>query len=68
MTGFDTSDGYRIEPLDDRDSDDPDFTIDPMLSCSNTDFGGEDPASDPEPRGEVAPAWNSEDRLGEVEG
>jgi hypothetical protein len=52
------SDGYSIEPIDDRDEDDPDFRIDPILSCSNTDFGGEDPAiADPDPEPELAPAW-----------
>jgi hypothetical protein len=38
------ADGYRIEPIDDRDEDDPDFEIKPILSSSNTDFGGKDPA------------------------
>lgn len=36
MTGYDTADGYVNGPLDDRDSDDPDFTVDHDLSeqCS----------------------------------
>lgn len=32
------------EPLDDRDSEEPDFRVEEELSCSNTDFGGKDPA------------------------
>lgn len=39
MTGYDTSDGYRIEPLDDRDEDDPEFTVDPILSGVENDGG-----------------------------
>lgn len=54
MNGFDTSDGYRVEPLDNRDEDEPDYTIDPILSSSNTDFGGEDPAKIEEPTGTPA--------------
>lgn len=32
------------EALDQRDSENPDFQVDELLSCSNTDFGGKDPA------------------------
>jgi hypothetical protein len=32
------------EALDDRDSDDPDFEVDEYFSCTNTDFGGDDPS------------------------
>jgi len=39
MTGYDTSDGFRVEPLDDRDSDDPEYTIDPMFSGTQDDGG-----------------------------
>lgn len=28
------------EPLDDRDSEEPDFQVEEELSCTNTDFGG----------------------------
>lgn len=48
MTGYHSSDGYRIEPLDNRDEDEPEYTIDPVLSSSNTNFGGEDPATIPD--------------------
>lgn len=43
--------GHVEGPLDDRDEVEPDFEVDPYLSCSNTDFGGRDPAED---EGEVA--------------
>jgi len=32
------------ETLDDRDEAEPEFRVDEGLSCSNTDFGGKDPA------------------------
>lgn len=32
------------ETLDDRDSTEVDFTVDEALSCSNTNYGGSDPA------------------------
>lgn len=46
MMGYHDSDGYRIEPLDDRDEEDPEYEIDPEFSCTNTDFGGDDPAKE----------------------
>ena len=39
MTGYDTARGYRVEPLDDRDDEDPDWTIDPMFSGVHNDGG-----------------------------
>jgi hypothetical protein len=51
-------DGYG--PNDDRDEEDPEWTVDPEFSCTNTDFGGEDPAAgEPLPE-EMAPAWGDE--------
>jgi hypothetical protein len=44
VNGYHSEDGWSIEPLDDRDEDDPEYRIDPILSSSNTGFGGEDPA------------------------
>jgi hypothetical protein len=41
MIGYDTADGYRVEPLDNRDEAEPGYEVNPILSCSNTDFGGE---------------------------
>jgi len=32
------------EPLDDRDSDQPEFEVDSEFSSTNTNYGGEDPA------------------------
>lgn len=32
--------------FDDRDEENPEYTVNPDLSCSNTDFGGKDPAED----------------------
>lgn len=54
MTGFDSSEGYRIEPFDNRDDEEPDYEIRPELSSSNTDFGGKDPAIIEEPTGTPA--------------
>ena len=39
MIGYDTTDGYRIEPLDNRDEDDPGWSIDPMFSGTQDDGG-----------------------------
>jgi len=62
MPGYHSSEGYRNEPLDDRDSDDPEFELIPEFS-SNTDFGGEDPAiADSDPYSEIAPAWDLVER------
>jgi hypothetical protein len=41
------SKGHVDEPLDDRDSPE-DFEVDSYFSCTNTDFGGTDPAMDGE--------------------
>jgi hypothetical protein len=41
-----TPEGYSIGPSDDRDKEDPEWTIDPILSSTNTGFGGPDPAAD----------------------
>jgi hypothetical protein len=38
-------DASRI--IDDRDESDPDFEVQKELSCTNTDFGGNDPAAEP---------------------
>jgi len=63
MNGYDTAEGYRVEPLDDRDDEDPEYTIRPVFSSPDFDFSSEDPAvRGPEPREEVAPAWNRKDR------
>jgi hypothetical protein len=43
----DPEEGHVDEPLDDRDSNE-DFEVDPYLSCTNTDFGGSDPAEEPD--------------------
>lgn len=40
-------------PIDDRDEEDPTFPVRDEYSCTNTDFGGEDPAID-EPTTEIA--------------
>lgn len=58
MQGFDTAEGYRIAPMDSdegrlgdeerHENHGEDFELNPELSSSNTDFGGEDPAKDPE--------------------
>jgi hypothetical protein len=40
-------------PIDDRDEDSPDFPVQEEYSCTNTDFGGGDPAAD-EPTTEIA--------------
>lgn len=37
--GFHDSKGYRDEPLDDRDEEDPEYTIDPMFSGTHADGG-----------------------------
>lgn len=39
MTGYHTADGFVNGPMDDRDADDPEFTVDPELSqmCSPGD-------------------------------
>ena len=39
MTGYDTNEGYRVEPLDDRDAEDPEYEIDPMYSGTHDDGG-----------------------------
>lgn len=39
MTGYDTHDGFRDEPFDNRDDDDPEYTIDPMFSGTHADGG-----------------------------
>jgi len=39
MTGYDTNEGYRSEPLDNRDSEDPEYTVDPMFSGTHADGG-----------------------------
>lgn len=58
MNGYDTSKGFEIGPMDDRDDEEPEYTVDPALSCTNTDFGGKDPATEgPDPMPEMAPAW-----------
>jgi len=63
MSKHDTAEGYRIAPLDDRDEDDPHWSIDPVFSSPDFDFSSEDPAVEgPEPREEIAPAWNHEER------
>jgi len=62
MPGYHSSEGYCNEPLDDRDSDEPEFEVIPELS-SNADFGGEDPAiADSDPYPGMAPAWNTVER------
>jgi hypothetical protein len=38
-------DASRI--IDDRDEANPDFEVQKELSCTNTGFGGKDPASEP---------------------
>lgn len=58
MNGFDTSEGYRIEPMDSEaarvgteerhENDDEEFEVNPALSSTNTDFGGQDPAMEPD--------------------
>lgn len=54
--------GFDLGPMDDRDEDNPDFEVDPEFSCTNTDFGGVDPAEEgPGPIQEIAPAWNTAD-------
>lgn len=63
MNGYHSSDGYRIEPLDDRDEASPPYRIDPQLSSPDFQFSEEDPATaDPDPKPELAPPWNHEDR------
>lgn len=44
MTGNDQSDDFSIGVMDSRDEESPDYEINPILSCSNTNFGGKDPA------------------------
>lgn len=62
------SDGYRISPFDDRDEEDPEYTVDPVLSGAGTGFDPEDPAvRDPDPKEPMAPAWNHEDRDDDIE-
>jgi hypothetical protein len=39
-----TEDVTIASPLDDRDSEEPEYEVDPAFSCTNTNFGGEDPA------------------------
>jgi hypothetical protein len=39
--------GHVDGPLDNRDSDE-NFEVDSYFSCTNTDFGGTDPAEEPE--------------------
>lgn len=39
VKGYHSGDGYRIESLDDRDEEDPKYTIDPMLSGTHADGG-----------------------------
>jgi hypothetical protein len=62
MIGYDTSYGFEMGPLDNRDSEDPEFEVNTKLSCSNTNFGGKDPADEPEPNKEVEPAWNHDEK------
>lgn len=60
MTGHNPENSI-VEPIDDRDSDDPDFEIEPVLSSPDFDFSDEDPAALPESdTGPVEPAWNTE--------
>lgn len=64
MRGFDTSNGYRMAPMDSNEARLSDeerhenhsekYEINPILSCSNTDFGGSDPAEIQEPEGTPA--------------
>lgn len=39
MNGYDTAEGYHIGPLDDRDVENPDYTIDPMFSDTGNHGG-----------------------------
>lgn len=43
MNGYDTSEGYHIGPLDDRDEAHPEYTIDPILSYDDN-HGGDHPS------------------------
>jgi hypothetical protein len=45
MKGYDTNEGYRIEPLDDRDDEDPHWSINPIYSSPDFQFSEEDPAT-----------------------
>lgn len=51
------TDDYDLRPIDTDESryenSKEDFEVNPLLSCSNTDFGGDDPAIDPTPSGET---------------
>jgi hypothetical protein len=39
VKGYHDSDGYRDEPLDNRDEENPEYIIDPMLSGTHADGG-----------------------------
>lgn len=61
---------WSIEPNDDRDEDNSTWEIREVLSCSNTGFGGKDPATIEEPTGtpaEIA-TFPHEEPTTEVEG
>lgn len=46
MSNLTEEDLTIASPLDDRDEEEPEYEVDPRLSCCNTDFGGKDPAID----------------------
>lgn len=64
MTGFDSSDGYRIAPMDSEaarigdeerhENHTEGYEIDPILSSSNLHYSEEDPAIIEEPKGTPA--------------
>lgn len=57
-----------VEPIDDRNPD-VEWTIDSILSSSNTNYGGEDPAIIEEPKGTPAEKaiFENEEPTSEVE-
>lgn len=63
------SEGWSIAPKDKRNESDPKWEVREVLSSSNTDFGGKDPATIEEPTGTPAELafWDPEDNV-EVEG
>jgi hypothetical protein len=75
MRGFDTSAGYRIAPMDSdearindeerQENHGKDYEVNPILSCSNTDFGGKDPATIEELSGTPAELATFDPRTGE---
>lgn len=44
MSNLTEEDMTIASPLDDRDDEEPEYEVDPAFSCTNTDFGGKDPA------------------------